>query len=402
MATAAPAPPRTEDADPAERTAQPAAPRARLAGIDGLRAIAALWVVLFHIRAFSGARLGAVPGLDLLVRSGSAGVSLFLVLSGFCLSIPFAAGRQRRFAARRFLVRRCWRLLPAYYASLLVIVVVTAVWGGGLGLEQYTGAGLAAQVAAHATMTHTFFPATFYALNGAYWSLGLEWQLYLLLPLMVLAARRWGVRRVVVAAIGINVAYRIALALLGWRGVVPQGGLLETAVLPNLAPGRCAEFALGLVAAELYAGGGIGVWAARLRPAPLLLVPLGLLAVGDPLSHLVFGALFFVLVATVLAQDNVVARLAGWRPLAALGAMSYSLYLVHQPMVQAGAHLLRAAGLGRSGSFVALFCMLPAVILAARLLFVAVERRTLQQPGGGRAATREAGRSSLRRALRLA
>jgi peptidoglycan/LPS O-acetylase OafA/YrhL len=396
------APPVAEGADRLAGPPRPAASPSRLAGIDGLRAIAALWVVLFHVRAFSGARLGGVPGLDLLVRSGSAGVSLFLVLSGFCLSIPFAAGRQQRFAAGRFLVRRCWRLLPAYYASLLVIVLVTAVWGGALGLEQYGGAGMAAQVAAHATMTHTFFPGTFYALNGAYWSLGLEWQLYLLLPLMVLAARRWGVRPVVLAAIGVNVAYRIVLALLSARGVVAHGSLLDTAVLPNLAPGRCAEFALGLVAAELYAGGGIRVWAARLRPAPLLLVPLALLAVGDPLSHLVFGAVFFVLVATVLAQDNVVARLASWRPLAALGAMSYSLYLVHQPMVQAGAHLLHGAGMSPGRSFVALLGLLPVVLVAARLLFVSVERRTLTRRDRRHAAAPRADRSALRRALRLA
>ena len=56
----------------------------RLAGVDGLRAAAAFWVVLFHIRVFSGVHLPFQP-LDFFVRSGSTGVSLFLVLSGFCL-----------------------------------------------------------------------------------------------------------------------------------------------------------------------------------------------------------------------------------------------------------------------------------------------------------------------------
>src|SRR5438034_9463824 len=90
----------------------------RLPGIDGLRAAAALWVVFFHIYAFSGANFPQIPGLDQFLRSGSTGVSLFLVLSGFCLYVPFAAGRTGRFKTGTFLRRRCGRLMPAYYASL--------------------------------------------------------------------------------------------------------------------------------------------------------------------------------------------------------------------------------------------------------------------------------------------
>ena len=78
--------------------------RSRLAAVDGLRAFAALWVVLFHIRAFSGGRLP--PGLDTFARSGSTGVSLFLVLSGFCLFLPYSGGRSHRFQSRSFFRRR--------------------------------------------------------------------------------------------------------------------------------------------------------------------------------------------------------------------------------------------------------------------------------------------------------
>ena len=97
--------------------------------MDGLRAFAALWVVSFHMRAFSGGRLPR--GLDTFVRSGSTGVSLFLVLSGFCLYVPYSGGRSDRFKAKSFLKRRWWRLVPAYYASLALVVVAIAITAGG-------------------------------------------------------------------------------------------------------------------------------------------------------------------------------------------------------------------------------------------------------------------------------
>ena len=79
----------------------------RLAGIDGLRAVAAIWVVLFHMWAFSGGSLW--PGFDFVARSGSTGVSLFLVLSGLCLYLPYAGGRHDRFNSRDFFRRRVRR-----------------------------------------------------------------------------------------------------------------------------------------------------------------------------------------------------------------------------------------------------------------------------------------------------
>src|SRR5947209_14700613 len=155
----------------------------RLAGVDGLRAAAALWVVLFHIRVFSGARLPFAP-LDFFARSGSTGVSLFLVISGFCLFLPFAGGKLPRFNTRTFFVRRARRLLPAYYCSLLFAGALNLIGGGTLGFGPMSATDIVGQLASHIVLIHTLFPSTFYALNGAYWSLGLEWQLYLAFPVL--------------------------------------------------------------------------------------------------------------------------------------------------------------------------------------------------------------------------
>src|SRR5207245_10442561 len=83
--------------------------------------------------AFSGALFPQIPLLDLFLRSGSTGVSLFLVLSGFCLYVPFAGGRQHRFRTREFFGRRCRRLMPAYYASLIFATALYALAGARLG-----------------------------------------------------------------------------------------------------------------------------------------------------------------------------------------------------------------------------------------------------------------------------
>ena len=349
---------------------------ARLAAVDGLRAAAALWVVLFHVRVFSGAHLPFAP-LDFFARSGSTGVSLFLVISGFCLYLPFAAGRQSRFRTGSFFLRRIRRLMPAYYCSIAFALALNLVGGGALGFGPMSVGAVVQQVVTHVTMTHTLFASTFYALNGAYWSLGLEWQLYLALPILIVGAKRIGLAPTLAAAVLVNAAYRLALASATSAGLV-QPGVVAAVVLPNLLPGRWAEFVFGMVVAELYARG-------RLERLPSVAafawVPMmGVAVFADKLSvsHLFYGAAFALLLVAALGPGSAVGRIFSWRPLVALGIMSYSLYLVHQPVVQALAYVLRHdAALSTTWTFVALVALLPVILLIAWLLFVAVERRTL-------------------------
>lgn len=351
--------------------------QSRLPGVDGLRAIAALWVVFFHIEAFSGGKFH-VPGLNLFLRSGSTGVSLFLVLSGFCLYLPFAGGRQGRFRAREFFVRRCRRLMPAYYTSLVLVVALYIGAGSRLGFSPLSAGGAIKQVVIHAAMLHTLFPSTFYALNGAYWSLGLEWQLYLTLPLLVWGIRRYGIPRTLWSAVACNVVYGSALAVIIHRGVIPPHGQLAVAVLPNQLPGRWAEFILGMVAAEFYRTGKIQPWARRARWAIPLLIPIAVVISGLPLSHMVYGAVFFCVLSLVLASPNFVSKVASWSPLVWIGTMSYSLYLVHQPIVQALAYYARVhRHTTPQQTFLLLTALVPVILFVAWLLFITVERRTM-------------------------
>jgi peptidoglycan/LPS O-acetylase OafA/YrhL len=353
----------------------------RLAGVDGLRAFAALWVVMFHITAFSQASFPHPNVVMLLLRSGSTGVSLFLVLSGFCLYVPFAGGNESRFTSRDFFLRRCRRLLPAYYTSLVCVLVLYVGVGAWLGFQRFNPNQLAWQLLAHVTLTHSLFPDTFYALDGAYWSLALEWQLYLALPLLIWGIRRYGMLRTAACAVLCNIVYRLVLALVISRGLIAPGSALAIAVLPNILPGRWAEFVIGMIAAELYATGRVASVAKFAWLGFLLGVPASLTFNKLPLGHLLFGITYASLLCLVLSSTSLVNRVFSWRPLVALGIMSYSIYLVHQPLVQGLAYLLQGdAGLSHNTTFFALMLLMPVILAVAWLLFITVERRSIKIP----------------------
>jgi peptidoglycan/LPS O-acetylase OafA/YrhL len=359
-------------------TATPSRSVGRLPGVDGLRAAAALWVLLFHMHAFSTVRLW--PGLDQLAAAGSAGVSLFLLLSGFCLYAPFAGARLSRFKVMPFLRRRCRRLLPAYYASLVVVLVVHWLADGRYGFPQLTTREYAEQTATHALLAHQFFPSTFYGLNGAYWSLGLEWELYLALPLVIACVLRWGLRTALLLVTSTSVGYSLLLQAAVAGGMVAEGSPLATVVLPNVFLGRWFEFALGILAAELYLSGRL---VDRMRLVWFLAVPAALgsvVARDNPLEHVFHGLVFFALLCTVLVGDNLVAKAFAWRPLAAVGVMSYSLYLVHQPVVESAAAMMRESGMSSAAIFLGLAVLVPVIFGAAGVLFFAVEKPSMKAP----------------------
>ncbi len=369
--------PRVELTHPAP--ARAASRSNRVDGIDGLRAVAALWVVLFHMRAATGAVLW--PGVDLLVRSGSTAVSLFLVLSGLCLYLPYAGGRSDRFRRSEFFHKRVRRLLPTYYASLVVVLAAYILFNGRFGFAPLSGGEAAAQAATHVTMTHQFFPETFYGLNGGYWSLGLEWEFYLTLPLLIMLAARFGLARTIAGVFAVTASYRLGLFAATQAGLLDPQGTWATVVVPNQFLGRWSEFALGMVAAERFRTRRLRVgW-----PLALTAVACAVLALSfpnNPLNHMLYGVVFFTLVCLVLAGGNPLATAFSWRPLVAIGVMSYSLYLVHQPLL---ALLSAVAGLDATTdpelAFLILLALSPVILGVALALFAAVERHSMAPPG---------------------
>ncbi|HEY1353298.1 MAG TPA: acyltransferase [Ktedonobacteraceae bacterium] len=164
--------------------------------LDGVRAIACLMVIWFHIYRIPRdlSIWPTRPFTNLLLNTflffGKYGVTLFFVLSGFLLFLPFARSllfEQAWPSTREFYLRRVFRILPAYYLSLILMVFVFQ--------QQY----LQPQHRSELGLFFIFFmdssQATFKHLNAPFWTLAVEWQFYMLLPLLAMGMRSL-VRRV--------------------------------------------------------------------------------------------------------------------------------------------------------------------------------------------------------------
>src|SRR5579885_1797110 len=168
-------------------------PKGAIASLDGVRAIACLIVIAYHISLMArDTRLWTVNGHPIttaVVLSGGAGVTLFFVLSGFLLFLPYAKAllfEQPWQGARLFYLRRVLRIIPGYYFSLVLLVMFSQ--------SQYLQPQRWGQLLLFPLFLMDSSQKTFQQLNGPYWTLAIEWQYYLLLPLIALGIRcvaRW-------------------------------------------------------------------------------------------------------------------------------------------------------------------------------------------------------------------
>jgi peptidoglycan/LPS O-acetylase OafA/YrhL len=352
----------------------------RLPGLDLLRSAAIVWVMLFHSFLLGG--LG--PGWEWLSRFGWMGVDLFFVLSGFLIGVqvlaPLARGQRLSFAD--FYVRRAFRILPAYWAVLLLYLLLPA-FREAPGMEP----------------GWKFFAFLLnlsidYAHNTAFshaWSLCVEEHFYWVFPLLAVAMLRrpaaWKFGLLCTAVVLGGVALRALIWLhnaeadpnLARNWFVEElyyptwsrlDGLLcgvALAVCKTMRPqawaaARCHANLILLAGAALL---GVSFWLFQNR--------VGLLAnaVGWPVLSVALGLLVFA----GAGRDNLLGRwqwpLVGW-----LASVSYSLYLVHKGVY----HLVQQAWgpqLADTGAF-AFVAYGGASVLAGAALHYAVERPFLR------------------------
>lgn len=313
--------------------------------LDALRGFAIFAVFAYHF-------LGTVYGMDHLPWKGQwidwsaapdqlflclfpltfgwVGVSLFFVISGFCIHWSFL--RRKTFSAASFYRARFWRIYPPYLIALVVSTILAKV---NLGSD----AGLA-QFVTHLFLVHNFSAETFYGINPAFWSLAAECQFYAAYPVFIWLRTRMGMERALMAALGLAAALRLFMVF--W-----SDGALTTSPVWFTSPFVLwFDWLLGAYLAErLHAGKR----AALPAPLPSVLLLCAMLILASCFKPLAFIAFTIASVLSVYLVDHFLRANSApdrwhriWMP---LGLISYSFYLWHQPLIGRVMKVLHLAGL---------------------------------------------------------
>lgn len=333
------------------------APEERIGYIDGCRALAVLGVVLDHClvhAAWAQRLVNQAPAMNplfwtvTLLSKGAHGVDLFFVISGFCLSYPTLERYYREdgvnFDLDRFFAKRMVRILPPYYVALFLCLIAYVAF-------RMTHAAIPTAMSANINIWDVVRQLLMLdrgtrLANDAFWTLFVEFRWYLLFPLLLalwLRSKR---------------SYGVLLVCLVIAYHYTRARSLDLGVLP--------AFMLGIVAADWhilehpwrkYAP----ILAAIAFNAALLLEPFASVPGAGGVEEYGFytqanvgwhlTCFFFVVAA---GAWNPLRSVLSLRPLVFIGAASYSIYLVHQPIVSYAEEQM-IGRLGKGGAFVASF-----------------------------------------------
>lgn len=360
----------------------------RLHFIDGLRGLAMLMVLVYHCWLFGGSWSLGLPlgnhSLNLvgLISLGHIGVNLFLVLSGFCLFWPFVkSGRRSEPTLWEFARKRCRRILPPYYATLLLCLVLALIPAWPHDYPTDTGF-LIRWSLTHVFMLHNLMPAYATSINGSLWSLGLEFQLYILFPVLVEAYRRFQARGVILTVLVVCSAFRFFLVREGYVLDDTGGYTLAYSVF-----GRCFEFALGMFTALMVAR-----WHDEQKNPlnrldlllPALVIPLAILEGRhghyQALTDSMWGLVFAGLILAGSRPGAWVGRLLSSRGLVALGTFSYSVYLIHFPLVATLGHYGVAHFQNTGRVVLMLLVVAPSMLVLGYLFHLLFEKPFMNAP----------------------
>lgn len=348
---------------------------------DGLRAIAALTVALLHATSFTG-HLGDadkyLPWIARFIEVGNYAVPVFITLSGYVLMLPVA--RTTDYSLRggfwKYLGRRAKRILPPYYAALalfLAMIYLLPAMRTGHGTAWDNKVPVTFEgVLSHIFLVHTWDRSWIYQIDGPAWSVATEWHIYFLLPLLLLPLCRFLKPWVMLA---------IALLL----------GPVITILFPETGPGNywmIGLFAIGMMAALEtvqgdpkdsrwygWAGAGIfalaAVWMVIDPPTELMhqITTDTLAGLGIALGLISMGH------AAREGRMTIGRRVFEWRPLVKIGLWSYSIYLIHSPILGAlNIYLIRFDLSTRINWLVLVFVGIPIALAISYLFYLLVEK----------------------------
>lgn len=341
--------------------------------LDGIRGVAILLVFLYHSlgTAFNKAHpewAGGGLWLDLsnITRTwfiaspasiGWVGVSVFFVVSGFCIHLS----HQNGYAWSEFFRRRVFRIYPAY----ILVILAMLPWFPSSPLEESVPKWF--QAATHLLGIHNLFEATHLGINPAFWSIGVEIQLYALYPLLVLMHRR-----------------------LGWRGAMWICGCTEVAIrsimaistamrgqdLPHFITASPFAYWLSWAIGARLAGHYLAGTRSCFHRVNFGIVTVAFIAstLFRPTSH--FSFLIGSIMAAIAIERLISKQWSApqgkvWQHLSSLGLVSFSFYLIHQPVLFIARSLMPK--IHPLIGFMAYLATYPIILLFAWMLFKWVE-----------------------------
>ncbi len=367
----------------------------RLRYLDGLRGLAALYVVLFHAYQEADPDLSGSQFSPLLqwatrwLTHGRFSVAIFIVLSGYCLMLPVLHSEtgQLRGGIFGYLKRRAQRILPPYYAALILSLLLFAIIPGDL----YSRMGMHWAFAhpvftpgvllSHLTIAHNLAPDWIYRINGPMWSVATEWQIYFLFALLLLPVWR---------SVGLAAALPIALLV----GFLPH--ILWPSQLDEASFWYLGLFGLGMTAATVnFSPQPISLWWRKYAPWGKAGVALLAIAIAVRFwNH--FPRTEGRIIEDFLAGSAITCLLIAWTHqltsgkkrlsfafdllqsqwAVKLGTFSYSLYLVHLPVLGVAQLGISFLNLSPTRTLVALLAIAtPLSILSAYGFHLVFERK---------------------------
>jgi peptidoglycan/LPS O-acetylase OafA/YrhL len=318
--------------------------------LDGIRGLSALYVLLFHVIADGNETLTRENLLLNFFRFGHEAVVVFIVLSGFVLTVPLVRSSQLKLKGglKLFLARRAKRILPGYYAALLLLPLYTSLvelskglGGEGTDWQRIKSLFFSGDLLSHLFLVHNVSRAWEGSINPVLWSMGTEWWIYFIFALVLIPLWR---------RFGIVFAFMSTLLL----GIVPI--ILLILGLPTLYgfPYLIAAFGVGMTSVAImyseHYKSHAHAWRIGLNIVIISSVVLFLLiAIFTPSLRLDLRSRFVEDFLLAIACGGSIIKLSSvgissstnsgvtWnlkkllelKPIRLLGKFSYSLYLTH-------------------------------------------------------------------------
>lgn len=346
--------------------------------MDGLRFIAITMVILFHLNGYLAAKWplhhsGFLPQSSWLAKTaliGFHGVELFFVISGFILALPFATHRlasEPAVSLRTYYLRRLTRLEPPYF-FIAIGLFVLALW-----VQGQSPIALFPHLAASVLYVHNIVYAHSSPVIGVAWSLEIEVQFYLLVPLLtyLFAIRHKTYRRgLLIAAIMIFGAAqsffsrdaRLALSIFAYLQFFLTGFLLADLFVVEWNENPDTSLTWDFIAL-------IG-W-------PLMIAVLQ----TDRLTPLLFPCLILLLYCSAF-RGSLTRRILSNRWITAVGGMCYSIYLIHYEVISLAGRFTSRWGTNHAyWVYLALQCVLIGIPIIAicSLYFVLIEKPCMRR-----------------------